>query len=136
MTAKSKKILAGSLIIFAVIGFMVYSGMQNSTVYYLTINEFLSNEVKYKNEGVRISGKVVDGSIVRDDKGLHVVFEIADKIELDKKIKVDYKGIIPDTFKPDIEVVVEGKFSEERIFYAKVLLAKCPSKYEEKKEKK
>ncbi|MBI5416920.1 cytochrome c maturation protein CcmE [Candidatus Poribacteria bacterium] len=133
MISKSKKILAGSLIIFTVIGFMIYSGMKDTTVYYLTINEFLSNEEKYKNEGVRISGKVIDGSIVRDESGMHVVFELIDKTAPDKKVKVDYRGMIPDTFKPNIDVVVEGKFSPERIFYAKVLLAKCPSKYEEKK---
>ena len=46
-------------------------------------------------------------------------------------IPVVYQGIIPDTFKDDSEVVVEGAYdSSEELFHATVLLAKCPSKYE------
>ncbi|MBI4649710.1 cytochrome c maturation protein CcmE [Candidatus Desantisbacteria bacterium] len=135
MTTKTKKILIGSIIVFGILGYLAYSGMQDSMVYYLNVGEFLNDEQKYKNEGVRISGKVVDGSVVRDSNGMRIQFEIMDEKDKNKKIKVDYSGIIPDIFKPDITVVVEGKLIENHVFKATVLLAKCPSKYQEKNEK-
>ncbi|MBI5208203.1 MAG: cytochrome c maturation protein CcmE [Candidatus Firestonebacteria bacterium] len=135
MTSKTKKILIGSIIIIAAASYMVYSGMKDSMVYYLSVKEFLDAEEKYKDEGVRISGKVKDGSIIRDDKGMKLEFDIIDEKDPSKIIKVQYSGLIPDTFKEGRIVVVEGKFTQERIFKSTILLAKCPSKYEEKKEK-
>ncbi len=137
MTSKGKKVLIGTIIIFGVVGYLTYSGMKDSMVYYLTVKEFLENQDKYKNEGVRISGVVLDGSIIRDESNaLHITFEIIDEKQKQKQIKVDYTGLIPDTFKHGVTVVVEGKLSpDQQIFKATVLLAKCPSKYEEKKKK-
>jgi cytochrome c-type biogenesis protein CcmE len=49
----------------------------------------------------------------------------------DAKIPVHYEGLVPDTFKDNSQVVVEGNLNPERTsFRAHTLLAKCPSKYE------
>ena len=135
MKTKTKKVVLGSAIIILVAGYLTYTGMRDSMVYYLTVSEFLDRKNEFMDKGVRVSGKVVDGSIIRDASSMHVKFEIMDEKFPDKRIKVEYSGIIPDIFKPGITVVVEGKFSAEQIFKATVLLAKCPSKYEEKRGK-
>jgi cytochrome c-type biogenesis protein CcmE len=75
---------------------------------------------------VRVSGTVVPGSIKKDLDG-SLEFKITD----DKQsINVKYKGIIPDIFRDGVQAVVEGSYTPESVFQAKVLLAKCPTKYE------
>ena len=44
-------------------------------------------------------------------------------------LPVRYRGVIPDTFMENSEVVVEGAL-DGQVFAAHTLLAKCPSKYE------
>ena len=49
----------------------------------------------------------------------------------DSFIKVEYKGIVPDAFQEEVEVIVEGTYDEvNKKFVANSLLAKCPSRYE------
>ena len=53
-------------------------------------------------------------------------------MEADKTLRVQFKGALPDTFKEDVEVIVEGRFTPDgQVFVAKTLVTKCPSKYEE-----
>ncbi len=81
-------------------------------------------------KGIRVSGYVSSGTIKRDESASRVGFLVYDK-NSDQTLPVVYQGIIPDTFSDDAEVVVEGNYrTEEGVFHANVLLAKCPSKYE------
>ena len=41
-----------------------------------------------------------------------------------------YAGIVPDTFRDEADVVLEGEVGSNGLFRAETLLAKCPSKYE------
>jgi cytochrome c-type biogenesis protein CcmE len=58
-----------------------------------------------------------------------VVFRLQDKDNPAKVLTVDFRGAVPDTFKPGAEVIVEGGFKGE-VFHASTLMTKCPSKYE------
>jgi len=42
---------------------------------------------------------------------------------------VDYRGQLPDIFRPGIQVVVEGRIGADGVFHARTLLAKCPSRF-------
>jgi cytochrome c-type biogenesis protein CcmE len=48
------------------------------------------------------------------------------------RLPVNYRGTIPDLFKADVDVVVEGKMNAAGTFDADVLLTKCASKYDAK----
>jgi cytochrome c-type biogenesis protein CcmE len=43
---------------------------------------------------------------------------------------VVYRGLAPDTFTDDVDVVVEGRLGRDGTFEATTLLAKCGSRYE------
>jgi cytochrome c-type biogenesis protein CcmE len=46
-------------------------------------------------------------------------------------MRASYQGVMPDAFKEDVEVILEGTYSQyDNMFNATILLAKCPSKYE------
>lgn len=128
-----KFFVAGALIIGA-IGFLMFSGINDSMVYYYGVSEVLAKGPDIYDKGIRVSGYVQPDSIRRDSAASRVEFVVFEK-NSDKTIPVVYQGIIPDTFKDHAEVVVEGTFnSQDKVFHATTLLAKCPSKYERQQD--
>lgn len=106
---------------------LVFVGTQGSGMgYYMTVSEFLDTPVD-AHAGMRVNGKVVEGTIVRQPTGEDVAFEMTDGAAT---LAVHYRGIIPDTFVDGADVVVEGQLQSDGVFSAHTLLAKCPSKYE------
>ena len=114
------------MVIVSLISWLVFAGVKDSMVYYITVDELLEDVPDIYGQKVRVSGTVVHGSIKNDlDDSLR--FTIADgRGEID----VEYDGIIPDIFTDGVEAVVEGKLSGDNVFEADLLLAKCPTKYE------
>ncbi|MBO0782638.1 MAG: cytochrome c maturation protein CcmE, partial [Ktedonobacteraceae bacterium] len=51
-------------------------------------------------------------------------------IDGNQTMNVAYSGVVPDIFRPGIQVVVEGRYSGQGPFQAQTLLAKCPSKFQ------
>lgn len=129
-TAGRKKALIGSAVIILAFAYLVYSSMQGTTMYYLTVGELLDRSEGTNSQQVRVAGKVQVGSIARDDKNMIVRFVALDDKDPGRTLRVVYKGVAPDTFKDDVEAVFEGKLAPDGVFQANVLLAKCPSKYE------
>jgi len=126
-----KFLIAGGLIV-GTICFLMFSGIDNAMVYYYTVSEVQSQGKQLAGRGIRISGHVQPGSIEKADDGTHVDFRVYEK-QTGRTVLVSYAGLIPDTFKDDAEVVVEGIFDPgDPSFNATTLLAKCPSKYEGK----
>ena len=70
---------------------------------------------------------VVTGSITRDVASQTITFEVTDGTQV---YPVIYRGLAPDTFDDDVEVVVEGRLSRDGTFRATSLIAKCGSRYE------
>ena len=104
----------------ALAGVLVYSSFTAST------EASKPSEVK-PGQAVKLTGKVVDGSIERKDDGLR--FQIRDR-DGTESVLVDYTGAVPDPFREGREVIVEGElrggtFVAER----DSLVTKCPSKF-------
>ncbi len=130
---KNLKFLIGGLAVAAVVVYLAVSGAREGMLYYLTVSEFNGKVSTLGDQGVRVSGKVVKGTIQKDSTNLDVDFIITDGKE---QLPVSYHGIIPDIFGDGIEVVVEGKYLSGGSFQATSLLTKCPSKFEGDSEKK
>ena len=74
---------------------------------------------------VRVLG-VVQNDVVRSEGGLHVHFTAAAG---GQSMPVDYRGTLPDIFKPGAQVVVDGQLGPDGVFHARTLQAKCPSRF-------
>ena len=120
------KFIVAIIIIAGALSYLVFAGVKDTMVYYLTIDELQAKVPDVYGERVRVSGPVVPGPIVKDENG-DLEFAITDG---NNRIDVMYSGIIPDIFQDDVEAVVEGEYKENNQFEADVLLAKCPTKYE------
>lgn len=128
---RRKKYLFGSILILLAIGVLSYNAVSSFSVYYYRVSEFLAIADSFSGEQVRVSGKVVPGSIERtvDSQGQLVRFTIADLEDKQTVLAVEYRGATPDTFKDNADVVVEGKYHPEGVFRASQLSAKCPSRF-------
>jgi cytochrome c-type biogenesis protein CcmE len=114
-----------AVILFAV-GYLAWSGVQESKSYYVTIKELQTMDNARYSKRLRVAGNVVPGSIKR--QGTHVEFMLK---ENDLTLPVSYTGTEapPDTFKDDSQALAEGSFGQDGVFHAKQLQAKCASKY-------
>jgi cytochrome c-type biogenesis protein CcmE len=114
------------VVVVAALGFLAYTGVQESKSYYVTIKELhgMGNDAYSKR--LRVAGNVQPGSIKRS--GTQVQFVL---VENDQALQVVYTGTEapPDTFKDESQALAEGKLGRDGVFQAKQLQAKCASKY-------
>jgi cytochrome c-type biogenesis protein CcmE len=114
------------VIIIVALGYLAYTGVQDSKSYYVTIKELngMGNGVYTKR--LRVAGNVQPGSIKR--QGTHLEFLL---VEQDRTLPVVYSGseAPPDTFKDNAQALAEGKFGRDGVFRATNIQAKCASKY-------
>src|SRR3979411_442676 len=115
-----------TVLILLSLGYLAYTGVQDSKSYYVTIKELnvMGNDAYSKR--LRVAGNVVPGSIKRS--GTRVDFMLK---ENDRTLNVSYTGTEapPDTFKDASQALADGSFGHDGVFHAKQLQAKCASKY-------
>src|SRR5262249_3076810 len=70
----------GACLLVAAIGYLMYAGLQQSSTYYFTIDEFLPRKHELGGQGVRVAGRVAPGSLVKQTsaKGTAMTFSIGD----------------------------------------------------------
>ena len=128
----------GVLVVVGAIGYLIYTGIRETSNYYLTIEEFLPQKDALANEGVRLAGRVQTGSVQWDPKDLRLSFrlgpfEAKEQLDTLPGLRVNYQGILPDMFAEGRDVIVEGKYEDGQSLIAKTIMTSCPSKYEPEK---
>jgi cytochrome c-type biogenesis protein CcmE len=125
-TSRVLKFGSVTVVILLSLGYLAYTGVQESKSYYVTIKELHGMGSDAYSKRLRVAGNVVPGSIRRS--GTHVDFELK---ENDLTLPVSYSGTEapPDTFKDDSQALADGSFGRDGVFHAKQLQAKCASKY-------
>src|SRR6266487_2827536 len=129
MSSQTNKFLkfgsAMALIVLA-LGYLAYTGVQESKSYYVTIKELRGMGNGAYTKRLRVAGNVQPGSIKRTGTNVNFVL-----VENDQVLNVVYNGTEPppDTFKDNAQALAEGKFDRDGVFYAKQIQAKCASKY-------
>lgn len=121
------KIIFVSSILFLIIGYLTYTGIRETMTYYLTVSELLAKGPSTEEMGIRVGGEVIPDSVQWNPKDLKLSFRIRDE---QSSLQVDYQGVVPDSFKPGNEVIVEGKYTGRGLFAATTIMPTCPSKYE------
>jgi cytochrome c-type biogenesis protein CcmE len=117
---------AATVVILLLLGYLAYTGVQDSKSYYVTIKELHKMGDGAYSKRLRVAGNVQPGSITR--VGTSATFTL---VELDKTIRVQYQGAEPppDTFKDDAQALAVGTYGRDGVFHATQLQAKCASKY-------
>jgi cytochrome c-type biogenesis protein CcmE len=129
MSVQARKYVRfGAVIVVIVLslGYLAYTGVQDSKSYYVTIKELNGMGSGAYSKRLRVAGNVAPGSIKR--QGTHLEFLLAEE---GKTIPVVYAGseAPPDTFKDNAQALAEGKYGRDGVFRATNIQAKCASKY-------
>jgi len=124
----NKKVLIGIAIIVIVL-VIAYSSLSQFLSPYKYVWE-VKEDSKYSSEPVYVAGLIVDGSFrqVSDNPKVYE-FDLTDG---KMNMHVVYEGDLPAAFDPSQGCVVYGTIGPDGTFKAVKLLAKCPSKYQEK----
>ncbi len=114
------------VLILLALGYLAYTGVQESKSYYVTIKELHGMGDSAYSKRLRVAGNVQPGSIKRSGTNMSFVL-----VENDQTVNVVYNSTEPppDTFKDNAQALAEGTFGRDNIFYAKQIQAKCASKY-------
>ena len=131
---RNLRFVFGSSVIVGAIGYLMYTGIRETSSYYLTIQEFLPRKAEYGNTALRVAGRVQSGSIDYDPRSLRLRFHLAafsDAAQAGMSVPVSFTGIKPDMFADGRDVIVEGRYTDG-VLQASQVLTSCPSKYEAK----
>ena len=125
---KKTKFIIGGVIIALAIAYLIYTGVQSSAAYFLTVDELYVKGAAVENQTVRVSGKVDAATIDFNNRDLLLAFDVTS--ETGQRLHVIFNGPKPDQMREGAEAIVEGKY-DGQAFTAQSLLLKCPSRYEE-----
>lgn len=135
---KNGRFFAGLVGVAAVVAYLMWTGISDSMVYYLTPVELIARaeaDPAFHDLGVKVGGRVVEGSWTRENgtRGAHR-FLVSDPEDSGVTFAVRYDDVVPDTFNDKAEVVVEGRYGADGVFRARSVLTKCGSRFEAAKE--
>lgn len=131
MRAESRKrrrtMLAGGLVvILGAFGYLVYSGIGNNLVYFLTPSELVAKGPGVYGKPVRLGGQVKPGTVEWNKDTMQLDFKITDGL---KTLEVHATGTPPAMFRPGIGVVVEGHIDKAGVFVTNHLMVKHSNEY-------
>ena len=118
------KFVVGGLVIAAALAYMIYAGVTQSAVYFVTPSEIQAAPVAGKS--YRLGGLVAPGSLRWEPRTLDLAFTLTDG---KASIPVRHKGSPPDLFGEGRGAVVEGTWAPDGHFKATLILAKHSEEY-------
>ena len=131
MTHKFATIDLTAVVLVSALGGLMWYSLQQDTAYYKHVDEVMASPEQWQGKSLQLHGFVVKDTWKRKGDTLEYIFDVENK---GKVVSVSYTGVLPDTFKDEAEVVLKGKLTGHDHFAVDPngVMAKCPSKYEEK----
>jgi cytochrome c-type biogenesis protein CcmE len=130
MNTKALKVGLTAIVLVTAFTALLWSTLREGTEYYKHVDEVMTQPHDWYGKKLQLHGFVVPRSIMRKRDSLDYRFEVANKGQV---VSASYRGIVPDTFKDDAEVVLKGVLTSQGFeVESNGVMAKCPSKYEAK----
>lgn len=123
------KAMVGIIVIGGGVGYFMVQAMQSSWAYYYSVDDFSAAGPATQEHSFRLAGRVEPGSVERDLENVTLRFTLAGA---EARLPVLYRGVTPDNFAENREVVVEGRIGTDGVFQADTLMTRCESKYQAK----
>lgn len=105
-TGNNRRVLAFAALLLAGIGFLVVKGLGTASTYFRTADEAVAQVDTLGDRRFRIEGVVVDGSVRAVDGSVEFLIE-----GNGKQVAVRHDGDPPELFRPNLAVVLEGRFA-------------------------
>lgn len=128
MKHKAVKVGLTSLVLAAAFGGLLFTTLGEATEYYKLVDEVMVHPEPWYGKKLQLHGFAKEVS--RKANSLEYRFVVESN---GQRVQATYKGVVPDTFKNDAEVVLKGTLSPEGFdVVPNGVMAKCPSKYQPK----
>lgn len=125
MSKKLVRVGASVVVIVGALSFLMYTTMADQVEYYKHVDEVMASPDEWYGKRLQVHG-FVQGDPIVNPQTLEYRFQMVSNGQV---VSATYRGVVPDTFKRDAEVVVKGKLTPAGI-EAHEIMAKCPSRYE------
>ncbi|MEX2177148.1 MAG: cytochrome c maturation protein CcmE [Gemmatimonadaceae bacterium] len=123
---KRAPVLWGAGAILAVFAWLLFGGLQENVVFFLTPQELLAKGADGVGVPVRLGGQVKPGSVVWDAETLDLRFTVTDGAQ---EMPVRSTGAPPQMFRDGMGVIVEGRVGGGGVFQASELMVKHSNEY-------
>ena len=126
MKHKAVKVGLTTTVLALAFGGLLFQSLDSSSEYYKHVDEVMVQPEQWYGKKLQLHGFAKQVS--RKPNSYEYRFQVESNGET---VTATYKGVVPDTFKNDAEVVLKGTLSPEGFAVAPDgVMAKCPSKYE------
>ncbi len=126
---KRKRLIIGLVVVVATLAFLLYSGLRDTMVYYMTPSELVAKVqagTLTEEDGLRVSGQVIPESVRWDPEKFRLTFQMTDG---EATFEAMYDNVAPDNLLSGEDVILEGIYKPNGHFMASKVMVKCPSKY-------
>jgi cytochrome c-type biogenesis protein CcmE len=141
------RFIIGAGLIVAAITYLIVAAIQNTSEYYLTVNEVSARRATLAGQTLRVAGRVKPGTISWDPRTLTLKFAVMPPpaqgksgvtvtpvAQADPATEPSFPVICkgepkPDMFAANRDVIVQGTLGSDGVIAATQVLTKCPSKY-------
>ena len=126
MKGRRGVVIAGTILVLAGFGYLVWGGLGSNIVYFLTPTELMSRGNAAYDAPVRLGGQVVPGSISWNAEALDLRFQLSDG---ESMVEVRSRGAPPAMFRDTMGVVVEGTLTRAGLFESTNLMVRHSNEY-------
>lgn len=124
------KVFISLVVLFIVLGgALVYQATQGTSSLVLTPSEVLTKGASRDLKRIRVGGRVADPIQYQTDPQMVLTFSVKNPAGGEGTVPVVYRGLKPDMFAAERDVLIDGDYIGGAIQAAK-LQTQCPSKYE------
>lgn len=125
-TPRKRLIIGGAVVILAVFGYLIYGGLDQNVVFFLTPKELLAKGTRGVDVPVRLGGQVKPGTVKWNDTTMDLRFTVTDG---SSEVAVHSSGAPPQMFRDGMGVVVEGRYGSNGVFNSTNLMVKHSNEY-------
>jgi cytochrome c-type biogenesis protein CcmE len=126
------KIVGSVVAVVGAVGAVLYLSALPGGEYYKHVDEVMTNIDQMRGKNLQVHGFVVKDSILQKRGSLEYKFKLETHApRAGAVIDVEYRGLVPDNFKSESEVVAKGTITgDNRLSVVPDgISAKCPTKY-------
>ncbi|HSJ05831.1 MAG TPA: cytochrome c maturation protein CcmE [Longimicrobiales bacterium] len=118
--------ILATVIILSGFGYLMYGGIGENLVYFVTPGELLARGSEAYDKPVRLGGQVVPGTVRWNADDLDLRFTLQD---VDGSVDVQSRKAPPAMFREGQGVIVEGKLNSSGVFESSSVMVKHSNEY-------
>ena len=123
---KRNWLIGGAVAIIGVFAWLLFGGLRDNVVFFLTPQELLAKGADGVGVPVRLGGQVKPGTVNWNAQTLDLTFTVTDGA---REVSVRSTGSPPQMFREGMGVIVEGRLGSGSVFDATNLMVKHSNEY-------